>query len=102
MPDSLMADVANALASRAADVVFDGGVNAWNALVRLVRRRFASEPDAAAVLDAAQAQPFPPHPARALADALEHMAGADGDFDSGSFGRFGVKSQSASPPAMMG
>ena len=76
-----MADVANALASRAADAVFDGGVNAWNALVRLVRRRFASEPDAAAVLDAAQAQPEDSDPVRALADALEHMAGADGDFD---------------------
>jgi hypothetical protein len=57
MIDPVMISVANALATKAADVAAEGVRSAMSALIRLVRSRFAGDKAAAAALDAAQAAP---------------------------------------------
>lgn len=85
MADPVMVAVAEALAGKAADMVAAGGRAAWDALVRLVRRRATDSPDAGRALTAAETVP---HTAagdgdvvRALAEALEALADTDAAFD---------------------
>lgn len=55
--DPLLEAAATALATKAVDALADGGRSAWQALVQLVRTRFAADPTAKEALDSARAEP---------------------------------------------
>jgi hypothetical protein len=81
MPDPIMLTVATALAVRTGEAAVAGGPTAWASLVRLVRRRFATDPGALQSLDEARAQPSDQESVRALAGSLDQFAARDRDFD---------------------
>jgi hypothetical protein len=78
--DEIMMAVAAALAGKAAEVAADGARGAWEALVRLVRNRFAHDKPASAALDAADARPTDQAALRELGQALERVSAADPGF----------------------
>lgn len=78
--DEFTMALASALAGQAAEAVADGTKAAWNALVRLVRERFARDGTAAVALDAAQAQPEDQVAVYELSRALERVAAGDSRF----------------------
>lgn len=80
MPDPIMMAIAGAVAGKTAEVAFKGGRKAYDALVALVKRRFAKEPSAQAALEAAEADPEAN--TERLATALELVAASDPEFDS--------------------
>jgi|SRR5580658_692539 hypothetical protein len=80
MIDPVMISVANALATKAADVAAEGVRSAMSALIRLVRSRFAGDKAAAAALDAAQAAPQDQAAIEELARVLERASAADAGF----------------------
>jgi hypothetical protein len=80
MADEFTVALASALAGQAAEAVADGTKAAWNALVRLVRERFARDGTAAVALDAAQAQPEDQVAVYELSRALECVAAGDPQF----------------------
>jgi len=81
MADPIMMAVATALAVRTAEMAVTGGPAAWQALVQLVRRRFAGDRTALTMLAEAQAQPDDPQRVQALAGSIDRIAAADGEFD---------------------
>jgi len=85
MADPVMASVASALARMAAEAAFETSRNAWRALVRLVRDRFARDDatTAVAALQAAQARPDDQVSVAELAAELDRIAGSDDEFAAG-------------------
>lgn len=79
MPDPVMMAIAGAVAGKTAEVAFKGTRKAYDALVALVKRRFAKEPSAQAALEAAEADPEAG--TERLAAALEFVAAGDPEFD---------------------
>ncbi|ADD45260.1 hypothetical protein [Stackebrandtia nassauensis] len=79
MPDPIMMAIAGAVAGKTAEVAFKGGRKAYDAVVALVKRRFAKEPLAQTALEAAESDPEAN--TERLAAALELVAAADPEFD---------------------
>ncbi len=80
MADEIMVAVAAALAGKAAEALAEGARGAWDALVRLLRRRLGHDPAASAALAAAEAGQRDETAVQELAAALERIAAADADF----------------------
>ena len=80
MADEIMMALASALAGKAADAAWGGARDAWNALVRLVSKRFARDSAAAAALEAARAQPEDEAAVHELSRALDRVLAADPGF----------------------
>jgi hypothetical protein len=80
MPDPVLSSVAAAVAGKAAEAAVQGGKDACAALVRLIRDRFRRDKAAAAALEVARGDPADEPAVAALAQALERLAAADGDF----------------------
>ncbi len=80
MADEIMMAVASALAGKVAQDAVGGARGAWEALVRLVRDRFAHDKAASAVLEAASARPTDPVAVHELGQALERVAIVDPGF----------------------
>jgi hypothetical protein len=72
--------IAAALAARGADALVGGGQSAFQALVRLLRGRFARHPDAAAALEAAEENSNDESAVTALAEAIQSEAADDPAF----------------------
>jgi hypothetical protein len=75
-----MVAVASALAGKVAEAALSGARGSWNALMRLVRERFAREGAAAAALNAAQVQPADQAAVHELSRVLDRVAAADPGF----------------------
>lgn len=80
MADEIMMAVAAALAGKVAEAAVGGARGAWEALVRLVRDRFAHDEVASAALAAADARPTDQVAVRELGQALERVGAADPGF----------------------
>ena len=80
MPDPVLSSVAAAIAGKAAEAAMQGGKDAWTALVRLIRDRFRRDEAATGALEIARRDPADELAVAALAQALERLAAADGDF----------------------
>lgn len=80
MADEIMMAVAAALAGKVAEAAVGGARGAWEALVRLVRDRFAHDEVASAALAAADARPTDQVAVRELGQALERVGTADPSF----------------------
>jgi hypothetical protein len=80
MTDEITAAVASALAEKAVDTLAGAARTAWTKLVKLIRKRFAADPAAAAALTAAQTRPTDQAAVRELAAALQRAAVADASF----------------------
>jgi hypothetical protein len=80
VPNELIMTIAAALAARGADVLVGGGQSAIQALVRLLRGRFARRPAAVAALEAAEENPNDETAITALAEAIESEAADDPAF----------------------
>jgi hypothetical protein len=78
--DEIMMAVASALASKVAEAAAGGVRSAWDALVRLVRDRFAHDQVASAALATAQSRPTDQLAVRELGDALERVTASDPGF----------------------
>jgi hypothetical protein len=78
--DEIMMAVASALAGKVAEAAVGGMRGAWEALVRLVRDRFAHDEVASAALTTAQLRPTDQLAVRELGDALERVGIADPGF----------------------
>lgn len=82
MPDPVISAIAVAVAGKAAEAAVQAGKEACAALVRLVRDRSGRDKQAAAALEAARRSPQDEAALASLAQALERLAAADGDFAS--------------------
>ena len=81
MADEIIVSIAAALAGKATGAAFGGLTGAWGRLARLVRDRFAHDDGgAAAALEAARERPADKVAVGELAEALERIVVADGDF----------------------
>jgi hypothetical protein len=78
--DPIMMAIAAALAGKAGEAVIDGGRGAWSSLVRLIRTRFAADPEATGILDTAQADPDDQDNVRELAETVDRIAIRDAEF----------------------
>jgi hypothetical protein len=79
--DEIMMAVASALAGKVADAAAGGARSAWDALVRLVRDRFAHDEVASAALATAYSRPTDQLAVRELGEALERVGAADPGFE---------------------
>lgn len=79
--DQFMATLAVALAGKVADGLAEAGRVTCQGLVRLVRRRFRSDPAAEEALEAAEADPSDSGHLDRLRAALERLAAEDPAFD---------------------
>jgi hypothetical protein len=78
--DEIMMALASALAGKVAEAAAGGARSAWDALVRLVRDRFARDNAASVALTTAQTRPTDQLALRELGDALERVGAADPGF----------------------
>jgi hypothetical protein len=78
--DEIMMSIASALAGKAAEAAFSAASGAWRRLLRLVGDRLGGDGGGAAALEAAREHPDDDAAVRELAEVLERVAGADGDF----------------------
>jgi hypothetical protein len=78
--DEIMMAVASALAGKVAEAAMGGARSAWDALVGLVRDRFANDEVASAALTTAQSRPTDQLAVHELGQALERVGVADPGF----------------------